>query len=150
MKQIFKPLGEYIDEKELEYKNDGRYSVFEFMEDVLNRRKFGKQTPKLGDFIPCDKEVKPLEKPKMWEDFWTMPTSDLTGLELLECEEYQEALERVKFEGFELRNSNEHSHWIQKDGKKDITFKLDGTVLTAMYQTLEDLTTLGLTLKHKI
>ena len=75
----------------------------DFCYPVINYAKFLNQTPTLGDFIPCDLKGNVLEKPR-----------PMTGTALLSMNdndykrigEYQAALERVKFEDFEMLERN--------------------------------------------
>jgi len=107
------------------------------------------QEPKLGDFISCDKEGKPLENPE-----------DNENLDVIEytkrSKEYQEALERVKFDVFEfeqddfvdgfcgyLMRGKDHSVAVLTQDN-EVIFEIDEDVTA---ETLEDLTTLGLVLK---
>lgn len=60
-------------------------------------------------FIPCDLEGNVLKKPKRWEDdednrFHPFPDN-------LECEAYQEAKERVIFEGAVLIDNKMEGHF---------------------------------------
>ena len=107
------------------------------------------QPPKLGDFIPCDKEGKPLDEPKDYKeacDFLDKMKGSGRSYQIENPKEffqYQEALERVKFEGF-----------TKSKGYKDlIQYKDNGSysfLNIKDVETLEDLTHLNLTLKHKI
>ena len=110
-----------------------------------------RQPPKLGDFIPCDKEGKPLEKPKRFDDYIEYPMSFDGNKEEFECIEYKEALERVKFEGCTFGNFGKKGYLIfARNTEIAIVFD-DGSIKWKRnIKTLEDLTTLGLTLKHKI
>jgi len=58
--------------------------------------KFFQQELKLGDFIPCDKDGKPLEKPH------------LTIYSVIELKEYQQAKERVIFEGLNYKEMKDY------------------------------------------
>ena len=96
----------------------------------------------LGMFIPCDKEGNVLEKPIL---------NDYVDAEIgctekqiydIDCQQYQEALDRVIFEGFEYFNNYGDECIFNKNLniKKEI-----GQLHT---QTIEDLTSLGLTIKE--
>ena len=56
---------------------------------------------KLGYFIPCDENDVPLEEPKRWKDYLDFPESFDGNKEWYELYAYQEAKQRVLFEGFE-------------------------------------------------
>ena len=89
----------------------------------------------LGMFIPCDKDGNVLSEPKNWSKF--------IGKDYkysLECKQYQEAKERVLFEGCKIVDGNcikiNESTYLVKD-------------VLRLYKTIEDLTQLGLTLTDK-
>ena len=82
------------------------YLEKEEFEDVYykihNYAKFLKQPLTLSMFVPCDDEGNVLEEPKYWNKKYN---DDIPESELILCEEYRQAKERVVFEGFEDRYS---------------------------------------------
>ena len=119
---------------------------------VVSYANFLKQPPKLGDFIPCDKEGKPLEKPVFYDDYLKGINLELWHPDTKRgCKQFKEALERVLFEGFEVEH---YSYTIGfMIGIKYLRYWKNGMgfeIGLDTPKTLEDLTTLGLTLKHKI
>lgn len=57
----------------------------------------------LGMFIPCDEDGNVLEEPKDYDLGLKFPYSNKHSIE---CEKYQQAKDRVLFEGFEIKVSN--------------------------------------------
>jgi len=64
---------------------------------------FLKQPLTLSMFVPCDDEGNVLEEPKYWNKKYN---DDIPESELILCEEYRQAKERVIFEGFTLTGFN--------------------------------------------
>ncbi len=97
------------------------------------------ETPlKLGQFIPCDKEGNVLEKPQKYDLFKSVDR--LFHIETIQiCKQYQEALDSVIFEGFEIEEMKDY-YIIQKDG---INIWLSWN----KSKTIEDLVDLNLTIK---
>ena len=71
-------------------------------ERILKYAKFLKQPLTLSMFVPCDYDGNVLEEPKYWNKKYN---DDIPESELILCEEYRQAKERVIFEGFEGRYS---------------------------------------------
>ena len=70
--------------------------------DLVNYAKFLKQPLKLEMFVPCDEEGNVLEEPKRWKDYLQYPDSFDGNKEWDELYDYQQAKEKVLFEGFEI------------------------------------------------
>ena len=84
--------------------------------------KFLQQTPTIGMFVPTDEEGNVLEEPKgtdLNDSFLSMQ------LDFIECDKYQQAEQRVIFEGWELNQKDisklENIICITKD-KTQLTF----------------------------
>ncbi len=96
-----KTLNEYV----LNYADiEGEGRGFDrFFIDVVAYARFLNQTPKLGDFIPCDEDGNVLDEPKGFSHYAMMLYMDEKPNGWVdECKQYQAALGRVKFEGFEV------------------------------------------------
>ena len=136
--------------------NHMRYEEYHYnrLQEILKYNNFLLTKLSLGLFIPCDKEGKPLEKPENFSNWQEgmMITSDLsTGIWYEECKQYQEAQDRVVFEGFtELYVLSKEASFYVKSPANTISFyKVDG-VWIAEYAdaTIEDLCELGLIIKE--
>lgn len=66
---------------------------------ILDFNKFWQSKPELGHFTPCDKNNKPLEKPKLSVHAQSRSVQQKHAKRL---GEYQEAQSRVKWEEFEI------------------------------------------------
>tara|TARA_R110000868_G_scaffold21064_7_gene88039 strand:- start:5558 stop:6070 length:513 start_codon:yes stop_codon:yes gene_type:complete len=120
-----------------------------------------KQPLTLGMFVPCDSEGELLEEP---DDSMNHGISDSSVndsdmyLYACQCTGYQQALERVIFEGFEIPYpSNEYSTVVRFVGKEfvELNFHSKGIIsqfIGATYfsiTSISDLTGLGLKIKVK-
>ena len=74
--------------------------------DLVNYAKFLKQPLKLEMFVPCDEEGNVLEEPKRWKDYLQYPDSFDGNKEWYELYDYQQAKEKVLFEGFNLNQKD--------------------------------------------
>ena len=81
------------------YVNHLRKPLFE---KIVNYAAFLKQPLKLEMFVPCDEEGNVLEEPKRWKDYLQYPDSFDGNKEWDELYDYQQAKEKVLFEGFEI------------------------------------------------
>lgn len=63
---------------------------------------FLEQPLTLGVFVPCDSEGNVLEKPKNYDEWLKKKLNTPYELDLNKYEQYQQALDRVVFEGFEV------------------------------------------------
>jgi len=63
------------------------------------------QTTRLGHFIPCDENDVPMEKPKNYEAWLRKALNTLYDADLLKYEKYQQACDRVLFDGFECKEA---------------------------------------------
>lgn len=79
---------------------------------IRSYAQFLKQPLTLGMFVPCDEDGNVLEEPKNYE-LWIKRALNIPyDLDLSKYEKYQQAIERVLFEGFELLNkSTERVTW---------------------------------------
>lgn len=136
--------------KELVFHRDTPYddTIVSMWSSIYDYANFLKQPPKLGDFIPCDKEGKPLEKPDAHKT-WRKEMGGIIYLEKLfeEVKDYKEALERVLFEGFEVEyDINGCYRELRLTYKGELIYINSQKLIKWGYKTIEDLTTLGLTL----
>lgn len=117
---------------------------------TLNYANFLKRPLELGFFIPCDLDGNVLEKPKRSD--YIGKEMEFTKDELVErdLEQYQEALDRVLFEGFEYEEKEHYN--ILECNDFVITFSNpNGGSYNSFNEiwgdkTIEDLTELGLEL----
>lgn len=75
----------------------------EFIDKVVKYAKFLKQPLTLGMFVPCDESGNVLKEPERWLDFLKYPESFDGNKEWYDLYAYQQAKERVLFEGFEVK-----------------------------------------------
>ena len=85
---------------------------------VIDYALFLNQKPILGMFVACDEDGCVMEEPQNFNKYQSgfMPTlSPLWS----ECQQYQSALDRVIFEGFELMGKNETTTLVAMSGMTD-------------------------------
>jgi hypothetical protein len=105
MKQ--KTLAEAIDDIERDYSFDVDYTPLDALEKIFFLKYHDQTNLTIADFIPC-KDGKPLEKPKNYESYIekSYKTYNDTDFHIKVweqfCEEYQQALDRKIYEGFEI------------------------------------------------
>lgn len=92
---------------------------------------FLSQPPKLGDLIECDLEGNILEEPDLYEH-WLAFSGDYPDGDWGSCKAYQEAQERVIFEGCEIKGFDshkietlKHTDFLVLNGGGQIAFKKD-------------------------
>lgn len=95
---------------------DYYYKEYEIVEKIFNYANFLKQPLKLGMFVPCDENDVPLDEPKDYEHN-------------VKKREYQQAKERVIFEGFE---------------------KYSPQLLCEMFNAIEEITKLDITITDSV
>ena len=103
MKKLISMVQFVIEQNEQE-----EISIGESYCDILNYAKFLKQPLTLGMFIPCDLEGNVLREPKKYASKYDKPLqSGNIGFNYVlldkDLEQYQQAKERVLFEGFEVK-----------------------------------------------
>lgn len=84
-----------------------------FLKRIRNYTEFLKQPLTLGMFVPCDKEGNVLEKPRAYSNFTSYNKGVLKENHpkvYKECEQYQEAKERVLFEGISKSEFDNAEH----------------------------------------
>jgi hypothetical protein len=117
--------------------------VHRFQVLVYKYAKFLGQKPTLGMFVACDEDGNILEQP--------CDIMDTDKCRDCACREYQKALSRVIFDGFELDIASENVNAIKNEEKFRIAFtKTCVAILGKTINTLEDLTPYNLTVKFKI
>ena len=109
---------------------------------------FLKRPLKLEMFVPCDEDGNVLEEPKRWNDYLQFPDSFDGNKEWGELYNYELAIERVLFKGFEieesqkeaLKNNTQLSVSIYTENSFYITHRLNGKWHTWFsLKTVEDL-----------
>ena len=121
---------------------------------------FTGRTLQLGDFITCDKDGKPMDKPEEY-DVWIEANKPHTAEDdhdqaLLDgCKEYQKTLDACIFEGWELQQVGDTSGnlvWTNlsiRDITRATAFKTDPIFFQAKFKSIEDLITAGIPLTLK-
>jgi len=100
-----------------------KQSPYNFWKKTEKYANFLKQPLKLGMFLPCDENDVPLVEPETWQ-ICHNNSGTMSGADILLCQQYEQAKERVLFEGFDF----------------------DPHLTCEMYFTIEDLINLNLTL----
>ena len=105
MKLISNTLfGKYCKSKEKEFSR--RIDYLDWYEKTRNNfDEFLEQPLKVEMFVPCDEEGNVLEEPKRWKDYLQYPDSFDGNKEWNELYDYQQAKEKVLFEGIEFRTN---------------------------------------------
>ncbi len=100
----------------------------------------------LGMFIPCDLDGNVLEKPIKHVGVKSMELKSIRVYEALRMQ-YQEALDRVLFEGFRIKETRKGEFLLDKDSVCIMYLNTEKDKWeTILFKTIEDLTELGLTL----
>ena len=94
----------WVDEKR--NGNGGHYDI------IIRYKNFLKQPLQLGFFVPCDENGNVWEEPKRWNDYLQFPDSFDGNKEWGELYDYELAIERLLFKGFE------HYLFMQTDNIK--------------------------------
>lgn len=103
------------------------------LESIKNYAKFLSQKPEKWMFVPCDDEGNVLEEPVLFKE-WIVSDHYFNASESVthQCRMYQQALDRVIFEGFTSHNK----HWLESE---KISFFLINNNLLAEYKNIYDL-----------
>lgn len=148
---------DYYKRKKEIHSQDQEYTSTDLMIDCDDYLKFAETPLELGQFVPC-LEGNVLEEPKKYEDWrYGVPNELYSDKWLNECRAYQEAKERVIFEGWYLNENLAHSMWQEALNKKQnmaIVTKSVGATIFAKggfrhIKTIEDLIPYELTLTQK-
>jgi len=111
----------------------------ELLNNILNYNNFIIRNLELGLFIPTDKEGNVLEKPTHYDEWLsTLKGGFVHDYDISFYSQYQEALDRVVFEGVKVSDGF-GTWWIVINGQAKIDIK---------GKTIEDLTDLGLKIKE--
>lgn len=113
---------------------------------AINYAQFLNQKIKLEMFVPCDEDGNVLEEPLIYNEF-------VSTLKPYERDKYQQAKERVLFEGFKIIKPNEHkidslngTSFLQNE-EENVGFIKDWEDTWYFeYETIEDLVKLNITL----
>ena len=97
---------------------------------ILNYARFLKQPLKLEMFVPCDEDGNVLNEPKDWKTYESGGSAFMNIDEILPCQDYKKAKEKVLFEGFEAKN------YLNLVGLKHKTWD---SWYMGCYKTVEDL-----------
>ncbi|NQY41969.1 MAG: hypothetical protein HRT87_01280 [Legionellales bacterium] len=126
---------------------DLTYVGAEKYHEIVHYQKLITLPPSLGKFIACDLEGNVLEKPVNYERYGEIEVNG--GLKWgSDCKQYQEAQNRVIFEGCKYNDyqpSNTFNTW-SVNGTEIFVETNGGYRRVHKYKTLEDLTSLNLTL----
>lgn len=122
-----------------EYKND----LENYANIIYKYARFLKQLLNLGMFVPCDKIGNVLVEPNPKEIYPT-PTAE-EEIDFLDClEQYQQAKEKVLFEGFEI---DKNLHLVYRDEisiGRFISYKNESKfIFRDSMKTIEDLVEFG-------
>ena len=75
------------------------------LDEIIGQRNFLKSPPKLGDFVPCTKDGEVMEKPGGFKSYLYVKSTgkeiNWESSEMVKCKEYQSALDRVLWKGWE-------------------------------------------------
>lgn len=120
--------------------------VFTWHNRIIDYATFLKRHLELGMFIPCDEEGNVLDMPTGYGCY--NPDNPLPDEYYIEHKKYQEAKERVLFEGYTLINEGKNyssvSMIIKENGKDRGINRID--IFYKNPKTIEDLIPLGLEL----
>lgn len=86
--------------------NNRLFGCEKFFERVENYATFLKQPLKLEMFVPCDEDGNVLNEPKDWKTYESGGSAFMNIDEILPCQDYKKAKEKVLFEG--LTNFGEY------------------------------------------
>ena len=120
-----------------------------FYLNTIDHAKFLQQTPTLGMFVPTDKEGNVLEKP-IWRSRYLAGASPFMNIdEILTCQQYQQAEQRVIFDGWEFLKKSEGGTTLINEEHGLIWFYYDGNIQFKgeLIKTIEDLVPYNLILK---
>lgn len=133
----------------LSYKYTNETPVYNQQSDKLRRieryAEFLNQPLKLGMFIPCDLDDNVLALPKHWKDYLEYPESFDGNKEWEELYAYQEAKERVLFEGVYC-NKQRKGYCVQQTGQGHLLGAYTSGKINSRYKKIEDLTDRNLVL----
>lgn len=92
----------------------------EFIDKVVKYAKFLKQSLTLGMFVPCDEDGNVLQEPDRWDDYVKAPESFDGNKEWYDLYAYEQAKERVLFDGFEVSHEEialgRFKQWLEFNG----------------------------------
>lgn len=97
-------------------KNIATQKAFVLNNKMFNYANFLKKKNKLGYFVPCDENDKPLEEPIFSIVNYGASTESVKYYEI-DKKRYQEAKQRVLFEGFEIKDLDSHLVLLHNDFK---------------------------------
>lgn len=113
-KKYLIPMVDFVEESRKKnnaspFKDEQKEIDTEELYEIYKQSHLRKQEPKLGLFVPTDKNGKYLEKPLNCKDILkgNLLVAD-GGVILKQCKEYQEAQERVLFVGWEFEKTKEN------------------------------------------
>lgn len=97
-------------------KDESKYSDLNFIKSVCRYAEFLSLPLKLGFFIPCDENGVPIVEPNSDNYISNEYPTGENGKYWSDLEQYQQARDRVLFEGFELVKEYENAWTFRKDG----------------------------------
>ena len=119
-----------------------------FIDVFLNYANFLKQPLTLGMFVPCDDDGNVLEEPDRWDDYVKAPESFDGNKEWYNLYAYEQAKERVLFEGFSLQYQSSYTIVVDNE-KHEVKFRIrDTQIFTIETLVNKDLTLTSSALKQ--
>ena len=98
-------MTDFVLEIDKEWENPSKpFSENKALMKICNYATFLIQPLQLGMFVPCDENGNVLEEPKRWNDYLQFPDSFDGNKEWGELYDYELAIERILFKGFEYVN----------------------------------------------
>lgn len=99
-KHLNKSMVEFVLDKADKFRQVDNYDIIDYQSDTENYANALSQTPRLGHFIPCDENDVPLQEPSQF-NLWKVGINYDDSQDDI-CQKYQQACDRVLFEGFKL------------------------------------------------
>lgn len=150
------PIIETLDELRERFEVRAEIMMSSLLSRIYKRVDLGKMPLEVCQFVPCDKNGKPLEKPKESDYHFRGMRGNMESIEIDQqgfskaLKEYQEAEQRVLFKGWELKFPFDNEPVIQLTRDKIIlyydfdenTFYTDDTGFERCYVTIEHIAVL--------
>jgi len=139
-------MTEKVLELEKEF-NNGIYTFAEFTNIICNYANFLNQPLKLEYFVPCDDKLNVLKEPKDYKVWINGGGGFMNVDEVLPCQKYQQAKEKVLFDGFGYRKDRAN-HLIELHLNSIFLFTYNSSTECFLIfgSTIEDLVKYNLTL----
>ena len=125
--------------------SDKEYYFQDYCKVVINYARFLNKPLELGMFVPCDEEGNVLEEPKRWKDYLEAPESFDGNKEWYELRIYEEAKERVLFEGVDCYKQYK-GYCVHQTGEGHLLGAYTSGKINSRYKIVQDLVGRNLTL----